>query len=292
MKSEIKVIIYRLKSRKYFMAQWIDPTTGKKRYRSTGVIIKREAERFAARLEDDLRKNALKAVDADWSILRQRYEDEHLSRKSDSTFSKTCTAMNAVERIVSPKSAGSFREPQIASFTNAMLQEGTAPATVASYLRQIRTALHWGKKAGILSSVPKFSFPEGWKRSKGRPITQEEFERMISSCRMIRGKTSASWERLLWGLWWSGLRINEILQLTWNAEGLLTMDFSKKRPMFFIQSELSKNRKTERFPMAPEFYDMVMQVPESERKGFVFEPQRNTSYGSISAGYPPHVYRG
>jgi integrase len=145
------------------------------------------------------------------------------------------------------------------------------PPTVASYLRQIRAALHWGRKAGIISSVPKFSFPEGWKRSKGRPITQEEFERMLSTCRKVRGKVSESWER---GLWWSGLRINEIMNLTWNSEGLLTMDFSGKRPMFCIKAELSKNRKTERFPMAPEFYDLMMQVPDSERKGYVFDPKR------------------
>jgi len=124
---KIKVIIYRLKSRKFFTAQWNDPITGKRKYKSTGTIIKREAERFAARLEDDIRENAAKPVDADWGLLRQRYEDEHLSRKSDSTFSKTCTAMDAVERIVNPKSAGSFREPQIVTFTNVMLNEGKAP---------------------------------------------------------------------------------------------------------------------------------------------------------------------
>jgi integrase len=126
----------------------------------------------------------------------------------------------------------------------------------------------------MIPSVPKFTFPEGWKRSKGRPISQEEFERMLDACRKNRGETSESWERLLWGLWWSGLRINEIMHLTWNSEGLLVMDFSGKRPMFSIQAQLSKNRKTERFPMASEFYDLVMQVPESERKGYVFDPKR------------------
>jgi integrase len=283
-----KVITYRLKSRKYFTAQWDDPITGERRYRSTKTAIKRDAERFAARLEDEIRENASKPVDADWNLLRQRHEDEHLSRLSDTSSQNTTSAMDAVERIVNPKLAGSFREPQIVTFTNTMLQEGKSPSTVASYLRQIQAALHWGKKAGILSSVPKFSFPDGWKRSKGRPISQEKFERMLDACRKDRGKTSASWDHLLWGLWWSGLHINEIMHLTWNTEGLLVMDFSGKRPMFFIQAKLSKNRKTERFPMAPEFFELAMQVPESERKGYVFNPERkreiSTAKGRMSVG--------
>jgi len=106
---------------------------------------------------------------------------------------------------------------------------------------------------------------------------------MIATCRKRRGKTSASWERILWGLWWSGLRINEIMHVTWNSEGLLTMDFSGKRPMFFIKAELSKNRKTERFPMAPEFYEVMMQVPKSERVGYVFDPKRKLET-SIATG--------
>jgi hypothetical protein len=47
-----KVITYRLKSRKYFTAQWDDPITGERRYKSTKTAIKRDAERFAARLVD------------------------------------------------------------------------------------------------------------------------------------------------------------------------------------------------------------------------------------------------
>ena len=60
----------------------------------------------------------------------------------------------------------------------------------------------------------------------------EEFERMIVFCCKLRGLVSESWESLLWGLWWSSLCINEMMNLTWNREGLLTMDFDGKRPLF------------------------------------------------------------
>ena len=144
----VKVLIYKLKSRKSYTAQWEDPITGKRKYKSTGTAFKREAERFAARLEDEIRENATKPVDALWGVLRQRYEEEHLSRKSDSTFSKTCTAMDAVERIVNPKSAGSFREPQIVTFTNVMLDEGKAPPDSGKLSPADSCCSPLGKKSG------------------------------------------------------------------------------------------------------------------------------------------------
>jgi len=64
------------------------------------------------------------------------------------------------------------------------------------------------------------------------------------------------------------------MNLTWNRDGLLTMDFGSKRPLFDIKPELNKNRKAEQFPMAPEFYAMLMETPEAERRGYVFDPKR------------------
>ncbi len=44
---------------------------------------------------------------------------------------------------------------------------------------------------------------------KDRPITAEEFVRMIEKVDSISSKTPDEWKFLLQGLWWSGLRIGE-----------------------------------------------------------------------------------
>jgi len=44
--------------------------------------------------------------------------------------------------------------------------------------------------------------------------------------------------------------------------------------MFDIKAELNKNRKAERFLMAPKFYAMLMKTPEVERRGYMFNPSR------------------
>ena len=95
-----------------------------------------------------------------------------------------------------------------AEFQRPVFLLAAAAPTVSRYLRHLRAALHWAKKVGMVSTVPDIPFPDGWKRSGGRPLILEEFERMIAFCRKLRGPVSESWESLLWGLWWSGLRIN------------------------------------------------------------------------------------
>ena len=52
---------------------------------------------------------------------------------------------------------------------------------------------------------------------KGRPITGEEFERMQANVEAEVGATAAaSWQFYLEGLWWSGLRRAESLDLYWD----------------------------------------------------------------------------
>ena len=49
-----------------------------------------------------------------------------------------------------------------------------------------------------------------------------------------------SWRHLLYGLWWSGLRLGEALNLYWDRPDKLRVDLSGKRPMLRILAELEK----------------------------------------------------
>lgn len=70
---------------------------------------------------------------------------------------------------------------------------------------------------------------------KGRPITTEEFERILTKVEDVVGtECEESWKFLLKGLWSSGLRLGEALQLSWEETAELAVDFSGKRPMFRI----------------------------------------------------------
>ena len=141
-------------------------------------------------------------------------------------------------------------------------------------MAHLKASLNWAKEQDLLLEVPKIRMPEGSSkgRMKGRPITAEEFERLLSKTESVVGKEQADcWRFLLRGLWWSGLRVGEALKLSWTDERELVIDLSGKRPMFRIRAEAEKGRKDRILPMTPEFAHQLAEVPNRQREGLVFE---------------------
>ena len=118
---------------------------------------------------------------------------------------------------------------------------------------------------------------------KGRPITGEEFERMLAAipkafkpkgdkqAERLTGTVEPAWTFYLYGLWWSGLRLEESLNLWWDREDRIQVDLSGKRPMLIIPKGMQKNKKATICPMAPEFAELLGSVPQAERTGPVFK---------------------
>ncbi len=283
MSEEIRVTVFRRAGRKFFEAQWVDPVTGKKKTKSTGKERKRDAERVAGELESELRDGRYHHnTNVTWNEFRERYESDVASGLARRTQELFGTAFNAVERIIDPKFLQSLSAEQISRFQRELRKpsnKGRKPvsdATVKCYLRHLKVSLNWAQSLGMVASVPPITMPN--KRAggdmKGRPVTAEEFDRMLASVEAVVGELPAtSWTWLLRGLWWSGLRISEALTLHWTDDSLLCVDFNGRRPMFRIRGEAHKSGKDCILPMAPEFAEMLETVPVDERHGFVFDPQ-------------------
>jgi integrase len=115
---------------------------------------------------------------------------------------------------------------------------------------------------------------------KGRPITTEEYERMLASVEAVVGPdVAASWQRLITGVWHSGLRLSEAIALYWDRDDApggkcLEVDLSCRRPMLVIPADLDKGNRDRVLPMAPEFAEFLLATPDAERHGPVFQLQR------------------
>ena len=81
----------------------------------------------------------------------------------------------------------------------------------------------------LIVRVPDFQMPKAGKHQrmmKGRPVTPKEFQRMLDVTEQVVGAESAeSWRFLLEGLWWSGLRLGEAMNLTWHSSDTLFFGF-------------------------------------------------------------------
>jgi integrase len=279
------------------VARYKNPLTGKYETRSTGTRKKKEAERFAAKWESELQDGRYKAPSkVSWAEFRIRYEDEVLPGRAVKTGEKVAATFNAVERIVNPAKLATMNAERISYLQSKLREEGLAESTIKGHMAHLKAALRWAADIGLIAQAPKILMPKRTGAMKGRPITAEEFERMLDKVpaglvglsafdgkqmaalkrermKNLAPETLDSWRFLLRGLWWSGLRLGEALALDWNDDLHLCVDFDGRRPMFRIQAHAQKSHKAETLPMAPEFAEFLTNVSEGERETSVFNPK-------------------
>jgi integrase len=156
-------------------------------------------------------------------------------------------------------------------------EDGVAETTIAAYLAHLKAALNWAVRQKLLVVRPAFPKIHRLKKSKGRPmkgraITAEEFERMVAAVPGVVGEELAPhWRHYLRGLWASGLRLGESLDLWWDRPEKIFPGFPRDgRPMLQVPGELEKGNADRLLPIAPEFALFLMETPEAARTGPVF----------------------
>ena len=192
----IKVSVVEFGDRKHYQMQFRDPVTRRKQTKSTGVErtgLKRdrtEAERVAAKWEAELREGRYHAPNrTTWSDFRQRYEDKVIAGMADQTATKLAVVFDLVEAVVNPSHVRDLTATRL-SFFQSKLRDGRADTTVRSYLAHLGAALKWAQRMGFVATVPTLEKPKRTKASvvmKGRPITGEEFDRMLAKVSAVVG---------------------------------------------------------------------------------------------------------
>lgn len=286
----IRVSIFRRTGGKFFQAKWTDPASGRTKQKSTKTNIRREAERFAARLEKELNDGTyFKQIKTKWSTFRERYETEVVPGLAERTAEKISTAFNHVERILNPNMVTQVDANGISKIVKELRKQKLADISIKTYLAHLRSALNWATTMGLIQQTPifpKFKRARAVKIMKGRPITADEFQSILEAVpEVIKVNTNfnggekkketvvSSWKFYLLGLWFSGLRLTESLNLSWDSDEGLMIDLHTHRfPMLRIRAEAEKGNKDRLMPIVPEFAEFLLNVPEEHRTGFVFNP--------------------
>lgn len=289
MSDEINVIVVKRKGLNLYL-RYIDPVDGKRREKNSGTTNAKAALRAAGEWQAELRAGTSTKITTKWAVFTEAYESAVEPSLRDRTMSSIAVAFNAVEKHMKPDNLARITPQWVTRFQQKILDSGCAPSTVESYCRHLRASLNWAKNQGWITTVPKFpklKQARSAKQMKGRPITGEEFERMIQAVDLeftpgedwkperVERMTARreSFKFLLNGLWLSGLRLGEALSLTWDqwADGI-RVDLSGKYAKLLISAEDEKGGKDRVYPMTPDFAEFLQSVPKESRKGFVFNP--------------------
>lgn len=262
-----------------------DPITGLKVAKSAETCNRKEAERAAAILENELRAGRYKpVVKITWKEFREKYAAERLATISARGRRSVDSAFNALERVLNPDRLAKLTTATISRFVSEVRKprtvvrkdgtEETLPqvreSTIACYLRAIKAALRWAERMGLLAVVPKFDMPNAGE-AKGRPLSGEEYDRLLAAIPKVRPRDAAAWERFIVGLWLSGLRLGEALALSWEDDAPLAVDLSGRFPALRIARQAQKSRRDERWPLPPDFAEWLLRTPLEARQGTVFK---------------------
>lgn len=286
MAEKIKVWVNTFPDRPNYQLQWRHPITRKvctktTNVRATGLARDRKlAEREAGELERQL-EGGSDAMPSrfTWAEFRKRYEKEVVPSLAKETANKIKVVCNYVETIIDPVRLRDMNEARISHLAATIRAQKKAETTIQSYLAHLKAMLRWAKDQKLIAECPAFPKVQRKKKStgttpmKGRPITGEEFDRMLKAVPKVVGDAAAlAWSHYLRGLWWSGLRLTESLDLWWDRDDRLMPHFSKRgRPMLMIPGELEKGHSDRLLPMAPEFAEFLQATPEESRAGSVFK---------------------
>ncbi|HWG41301.1 MAG TPA: site-specific integrase [Gemmataceae bacterium] len=275
---EPKIWLAQANNSPFWVIRYIDPETGRTLQKSTGTTKKKEAERKLGEFRADLLNGRYAGpANATWPTFREKYDADILSGFAPATVKKIDTVLDAVERILKPKRMGDLTASRISTFVAKLREGGRRETTIASYLAHLHAALSWAVSVKLLSAVPKIKKPKRaklLKKPKGRAPTEEEFKKILAVIpEVIGSKRAASWRHFYEGLWWSGLRLGEALELWWDRDDRLCIDLTQGRPLLRIPAELEKGHQDRLLPIAPEFAEFLLRTPEEQRTGRVFKPE-------------------
>lgn len=209
---------------------------------------------------------------ATWGELKDRYRTEKFPDLRRSSQLNVEATLKLVDDVIGPHLAKSLNEKTIPKLWDHLRTEKRSEATINRHKRTLRAIVRWAKQNGIVATAPHIG-TKVVKGAKGRALTGEEIDRLHAQARKQLGDRAESWVFLLKGLEYSGLRLGEALECTWDDTSRIWIDWSGQRPALVIPAHMQKGDRDTVMPMSDEMIALLQSVEECERGPFVFNPE-------------------
>jgi integrase len=258
----ITVYVLNQPDRPFLKLEWVDPETNRRRSKSARTADPREAEKLRADLEYELNngihRDPSKML---WETFRGLYEDEKLAGAREATRKKAGYVFDAFEQHARPNTLGQVTERTLSRYTTSLREAGYKAATIQGHLAYLRAALRWAADQRFILVAPKVVMPKAPKKNNIRKITAEEFERLMEKT------PDQAWRTFIATAWYTGMRRNEMLDLTWDDPERPHVSFADNR--IRIPAEYNKSDADQWLPIHPQLVEILKALP-GERRGRLF----------------------
>ena len=153
--------------------------------------------------------------------------------------------------------------------------DNRSPNTVNSTVTAVMTFVRFCHRRGWIESIPPVEKLDVKEVMRGRPVTGEEFERMLDATPVVVGEGVApSWQFALRVLWESGFRIGDLMDFSWDDDRRIHPVWSTRQEECSTISipSTQKNGRHQVIPMLPGLERLLRSVPECECSGWVVNP--------------------
>ena len=296
--------------------RYMCPDEGRQIRISTGTRDEAEALRQKQELEAKLLlgisakpKQVTRGANMRWEEFREEYSRLKVATfRSKQTVKTTESRLNVCEAVAHPRTLSEMASAETLAKLQAELRIGArsqrnkprSPRTVLSYMRSLQAALNWAHRMKWLPERMSLDLmvDDDTDTFKGRPLTYSEFDLLLESCSHIYRRKSdgdediaESWRFLLRGLWESGLRLGEALNLSWDDDTLIRPLRTRRLGyLLLIPANMQKSRKSQEVPTTPNFAALLDTVPPDNRTGWIFTPKtRYVTRGRMSEDRAGHL---
>jgi integrase len=257
-----RIIVWKIKlyDRPNYRLEWIDPATEKRLTRSTKTSDEGAAEHARRDHEAALNEGRFQRESRmPWKSFRAAYEREKLAELRAGTQERARAVFNSFEKLAAPRTLGKITSRTMSHYATALREKGFRAPTVHGHLSYLRAALRWGVGQKFMAEAPTFVMPELPRKKFIRKIVAEQFERLYD-------KAEGLWKPFVATAWYTGMRRNELLDLTWDSRAKPWVDFTAKR--IYLPAAYTKSDEDQIIPLHPSLAEILEALPN--KAGHIF----------------------
>lgn len=252
-----------------YLLRWIDPKTGKEKYKSVGSD-KSYAQHLQAQVREELTQGQQVGLN---SITFDDFVKEHLDHiqntLSVASYKIHERTLRFFKTSCHPRNLKAIDFQMLEKFRTSRIEAGTKPATVNKELRTLQGILQKAVNRKYLhhnvfqNNRKALYVPEP--ENDINTLTPEEYKKVLATCPDLR------WIGIVTVAYYAGLRQREIISLEWSDvdydSGLLHVKNS--------EHHVTKSRKVRLVPMAAEVITALKELEINRFKSkFVFTSKR------------------